>query len=118
MEVRPYISPFHAKLDKYEDQRRKYWNRVMGSQDYYDSFQNSDTRAEDKRQDFEDLHLQWSLYREEYAKGDDEALARMLGFVTETNPPEKSLAEMAAEQPAPPPWWSWCPIFRRRRSQG
>jgi hypothetical protein len=96
MEVRQYISPFVLKHESREDKTRREVNAVMVSNDYYDSWQYVHVRAEDKARDFNDLHLQWTREREKYAKGDDEALARMLDFVTDTNPPSKTPAQVAA----------------------
>jgi hypothetical protein len=93
--VPTYISPFVIKHQSYEDEQREYWNRIMKDKTYYDSCQNAYHQVEDKRKDFEDLHLMWSRARERYAtSGDVGHLLVMLGYVTDTNPPEKTPAEI------------------------
>jgi hypothetical protein len=99
MEAPVYISPFVIKTKSYEDEQRKYVDRVM-SPGYYDSHQYEACRARDKRQDFEDLHLMWTRQRAKYAKtGDLHDLIRLMDFVTETNPPEKTPDEIEALRP-------------------
>jgi hypothetical protein len=96
-----YISPFVIKIHGREDAQRKYIDGLF-SPGHYDGFQHEYSRRRDRETDRADLHLQWTRERAKYAtSGDLGDLLRMLDFVTETNPPEKTPAEIAALQPKP-----------------
>lgn len=101
IDVREYISPFQLKAESFSHERKKYVNELFEDPGKWDSYMYESSRRVGEQKDLTDQHYQWTHWRDEYAKGDDEAMARMLSYVTDTNPPDKS-PEMIASLLAKP----------------